>query len=742
MLAVKPELPWSNDSADAPAPALSRGDPGQRLERLLGASQDGYWERDLRTGQVWYSPGFLALFGLAGPELAGLPSDASARVHPDDLSHLRAAYDQALRKRAGFDFEVRFLNAARRWRWICGRVQVWLDGAGQPLCVGGVVSDVHRRKTVLRQLEQSRMALEDLVRERTARLEAALALAEQRRLEAERANATKTQFLAHMSHEVRTPLNGMLGLVELAGQAATDPAQQRFLQVAWQSGQALKQVIQDVLDYSRLDAGRMNMPRQAFDMAQALAEVMRGLMPLARQRDLLMMYDWQGDTTWVTGHESAIRQIVTNLLGNAIKFTPAGLVALLTTADRDATGQVNLAVQVIDTGPGISPAQQQRVFEAFEQGDDSLARSHGGTGLGLTIARGLAAAMGGHLHLDCPAQGGSIFTLHLRLAAAGPADRPADTVAAARASAHPGARPAAMPGTVWLVYQRQAPGDWLARRIERLGCPVVVHLGLNGAIAAARQQATALPALVLIGEPALHAGVGLAALRQALPQARMRLLIRPDWHDSASENEARRLDMLPLVAPLTPESLRALCPAPLTAAGQTAAPVCRGARVGSSVGARQGRRSRTARAGASPGPLPLPDAAAAPAPALRPGAQVLLVEDNAVNQMVAEAYLLALGLQVRLADSGAAALEACLAHPPALVLMDLQMPGMDGLETASRLLALQRQGRWPGAPIVALTAHAGLADRQACLAAGMSDVMTKPFTMDALRRQLAQWLAA
>lgn len=156
-----------------------------------------------------------------------------------------------------------------------------------------------------------------------------------------------------MSHEVRTPLNGMLGGVELAGQTATDPAQQRFLQVAWQSGQSLKQVIHDVLDYARRDAGRMDMACRPFDMAHALAEVMRSLMPLARQRDLVMMYDWQGSTTWVEGHESAIRQIVTNLLGNAIKFTPAGHVALLTTADSDATGRVNLVVKVMDTGPGI-----------------------------------------------------------------------------------------------------------------------------------------------------------------------------------------------------------------------------------------------------------------------------------------------------------------------------------------------------------------------------------------------------
>ena len=673
-----------------------------RLERMLAASQDGYWERDLRSGRIWYSDSFRALFGLAGPALTGRSSDVVARVHPDDLGHLRAAYDQALRSRGDFDFEVRFLDMAQRWRWIRGSGRVWLDAAGEPASIGGVVSDVHRRKTVLRQREQTRMALEALVRERTAGLQAALALAEQRRLEAERAHAAKTRFLAHMSHEVRTPLNGVLGLVELAQRTATDPAQQRYLQVARQSGQALQQVISDVLDHARLEAGRPILPQHPFDLADALADVMRGLMPLARQRDLVMMYDWEGDNTWVQGNESAIRQIVTNLLGNALKFTDSGQVTLHTRAEPGDGGSLRLAVQVQDTGPGIAPALRQRVFEAFEQGDNSLSRVHGGTGLGLTIARGLAAALGGSLHLDCPAEGGSIFTLKLCLPA-GPEPEPTPSVTGSP-RAGPDTRP---PDLVWLVYHRQAPADWLARRLQRLGWQVAVRVGVADALAHAQQPGGPWPDLVLLGEPVLTPDADLAALRRALPQVPMRVLIRPDWHDPVLEPLARSLDMRPLLAPLTPAALRAL---------------------GRSL---------------PPGPALGPAAAVSPlAAALRAGAQVLLVEDNAVNQMVAEACLQALGLQVSLADSGPAALAACVACPPALVLMDLQMPGMDGLETASRLLALQRQGRWPGAPIVALTAHAGPADLAACRAVGMSGVMSKPVSIDSLRQQLAQWLPA
>ena len=486
-------------------------------------------------------------------------------------------------------------------------------------------------------------------------------------------------------------------------------------------------MINDVLDFSRLEAGPRGLPSQPFDMARALADVMRSLMPLARRRDLVMMFDWEGDATWVQGNESAIRQIATNLLGNAIKFTEVGHVALHTLAQPDGPGRVSLAVQVADTGPGISPELRQRVFDAFEQGDDSLARRHGGTGLGLTIARSLADALGGSLHLACPAEGGCQFTLRLSLPLAVPASPVASTPALA---------PAPASRQVWLVYHRQAPGDWLARRLARQGWQVSVRVGLDAALALCRQADQPRPDLVLLGEPVLQPGVDLAALRRALPQVPMRLLIRPDWHDPDMESLARSQDMPLVIAPLTPDDLRSLGDAsPVPAAAGDATDATGGSPGPADPGLAAARA--VARPFAHDPALP----PAAPTP-LRPGAEVLLVEDNAVNQIVGEAYLQALGLRVRLADDGPAALAACLERAPALVLMDLQMPGMDGLEAAARLLALQRQGRWPGAPIVALTAHAGDADRDACLAAGMSGVMTKPFTIDGLQRQLAPWLAA
>jgi signal transduction histidine kinase/CheY-like chemotaxis protein len=662
----------------------------ERCERALAASRDGFWERNLRTDEAWYSPSFMQMFGFAPDSLSHARGQMRARVHPDDLAHFVSAYRTAIRLCGCFDYEVRLLDGAGHWRWVRGRGQVWSDAAGDPELLSGAVTDVHREKIALLALEEQSRRLEAQVHERTEHLADALTLAEDRRLDAERANAAKTQFLAHISHEIRTPLNGVLGLNELALRGATSDDQRRYLEQARASGQTLLQVISDVLDLSRIEAGRHDLRPKPFDLAHAMAGTLRTLMPLAGGRDLLLMFDFDGDAHWVDGDESALRQIVTNLLGNALKFTDSGQVALDVQAWKQGDGQVAITVQVSDTGPGIAPDRQAHVFEPFVQGDDGHA--HAGAGLGLAIAQRLTCAMDGTLGLHCPAHGGCVFTLGLRLPLAA-----APVTAAAASPATPAA------GLAWLVYPQQGAGDWLARRLTRLGWQCEVVLGVPAALQRAQQPGLPQPDLVLLAEPSLLPGLDLAPLRSLLPAATMRLLIRPDWHDPALETQARALQVLPLVAPLTPAQL---------------------AQIG-----------RSASGNAEPG-------LRRASPVLPVDVEVLLVEDNPVNQLVGQEFLKALGLRVRLATDGAEALVACTEHPPALVLMDLQMPGMDGLTATQHLHEMRRDGVWPGAPIVALTAHASPADQAACRAAGMSGMLTKPLSLDMLRQQLPRWLSA
>ncbi len=781
-----------------------------RYERAMAGSQDGYWERNLRSNVSWYSPSFRAMFGFAPDELPNDRNVVNARVHPDDIGRFLAAYEAAIAAIGSFSYEMRFLDQQGQWRWVRGRGRVWAGADGRAEIISGAVSDVHRERVAqdaLAQLTQrferavaaadealferqadsdtlylaprfaellgytpaelghsrarltalmhpddrerfeSRIAagiaergrwtvdyrmrrktgdyrwfhsraraqddgsggvlvtgviadiheqvmarealqrhqqhLEQLVQERTARLEAALALAEQQRAAADRASEAKSRFLAHMSHEIRTPLNGVLGLNELALRSAQSPAQRRHLELALQSGRSLLGIINDVLDFSRLDAGKLALVDTPFDLPGLLAQTLRAVMPTVRGKGLHVMFDHIGDITRVRGDPERLRQIATNLLGNAAKFTERGHLALVTTVRPTGPGRCEAVIEFRDTGPGMDAATQASVFDAFVQGDASLTRRHGGTGLGLSIARGLAEAMGGELTLASTVGAGSCFTLRLPLAVDGEVQpwRP-------------------VPGRAWLLYTRPMIGEWLVTRLARLGWHSVLVPGLAAAVAQAQRTPPGEhPELVVVAEHVLGESPDLAGLRAALPDARITLLVRPDWAQPEVELAARPLAITPSFMPLTPHDLLELLQ---PSAGRAALP-----------------------------------------PITRPGVlprRVMLVEDNPVNRLIGEQMLGALGLEVDSVDGGEAAIAACHTQPPDLMLLDVQMPGLDGHATCRRLRALQQTGALPPFAIVALTAHALESDRAASLAAGMDGFLTKPIVLEQLRAELLRWL--
>ena len=679
------DLPFFGDSATTDAARLAR------MERALIGSSDGFWERNLRTNVSWYSPSFRALFGFSAEELPNDRNAVNQRIHPDDLPSFLARYEEAIRTLGRFDYEARFRDRHDRWRWVRGRGRVWPGADGQPEMIAGAVTDITAEKEALLALEEQREQLEQQVQERTARLSAALAQAEQRHREADAANEAKSRFLAHMSHEIRTPLNGILGLTELALRVAQAPSLRRYLEVSLQSGQALLQLINSVLDFSRLEAGRLPLNDEPFDLSDAMAEALRAVVPLVRSKGLSMLYDYVGDVTWVRGDAARVRQILTNLIGNAAKFTEQGHVKLSAEVCRHRDGDTcSATLRVEDTGPGVDPAELARLFDAFEQGDSSTTRRHGGTGLGLSIARGLARAMGGEIVADAaPAGTGAVFTLTLPL----------------RMARDPRPLPAPPPGHAWLVYLRGTSTRLMTQRLARLGWTATSLSSVAQAVARATTlDAAERPDLVLVAEHVLsEPDVDLRALRLALPAARIALLIRADWHDPHFERIALELDMPLALLPLTPRDLTLLT---------------------------GGHR-----------PLEAPEGSA-PVPAVAALAPVLLVEDNEVNRLIGEEFLHAMGLPARAVDSGEAALAACLAEPPSLVLMDLQMPGMDGLEATRRLRALQHTGRLPPFPIIALTAHAMGSDEAESAAAGMDAFLSKPIMMATLRSELERWLPA
>ena len=538
---------------------------------------------------------------------------------------------------------------------------------------------------------RQRVELQRLVDERTARLEAALAEAERQRIQAEQANEAKSVFLAHMSHEIRTPLNGLLGLNELALREAQSTQQRRYLKLALQSGRSLLETLNSVLDFSRISADASPPKQEPFDLSEVLAASMSQVMPLARDAGLGVMYDYLGEPTRFIGDAQRLQQIAVNLLSNAVKFTRSGHIAMVIQVQADPTrpGWCQIEVGFSDTGSGMTAEVAARVFEPFVQGDDSLTRHHGGSGLGLSIARGLAESMQGKLTLETEPGAGARFRLHVALLA-DPAAEPL---------------PAPPSGHAWLVYTRPLPADWLARRLTRLGWSSELVLGLPEALVRARSTvAEDPPDLVVLAEAALNDADSLAPLRHRLPDSSITLLVRPDWNQPPIEAMARTHHMPLSFMPLTPAALHGMLrlrgPEPPTPESNFSVP----------------EDWRDA------------------------GAEVLIAEDNPVNQLIITDMVAALGLQARLARDGAAAVAACLDRPPQLVLMDLQMPGVDGLEATRQLRLLQDAGRLPTFPIVALTAHATPQDQAQCHAVGMQGFLTKPISLGQLRSELRRWL--
>ena len=660
----------------------------RRYHRALDAASEAHFERTTELEDFFVSDNFGQLLGHPSGTLSPDWRDFMARVHPDDRPQLEAEIARAWVTPGPWAASYRLRLADGGWRWFRGRGRTEPDVQGG-LRMSGMVGDVHQQELDRQELDEHRHRLRAMVAERTEELNVALAEAQMQREQAERASNAKSEFLAHMSHELRTPLNGLLGLTELALKAAEQPAQRRYLDVALASGRSLLQLINEVLDLSRLDAGGIELALQPFDLPELLAEVLRALMPAMRRgataRSVSMRFDWAGDVTQVLGDSARVRQVVTNLAANAIKFTARGHVVLTGELVADGAGRARAVVRVEDTGPGIEPALHEHIFEAFVQGDASLTRQHGGSGLGLAISRRLARAMGGDVTLERSSAAGSTFAFSwpVQIDADGP-----------RLASVP-------PGLAWLAHREADPGQWFARRLIRAGWRSEVLPSVAAVIARARAEPSALwPSVVVVAESALEVNPDFVALRTALPYAHIALLVRPDWSQPALERAALAQGAVPVVLPVTPRALIAM----LSATQRTP-----------------------------------PPGAVASGESIK-GARVLVVEDNAVNLMITEEFVRQLGHLPTGAADGAQAIAACEQQVPHLVLMDLQMPVMDGLESTRRLRALQAEGRLPHFPIVALTAHASDADRKLGTAAGMDDYLTKPILLDALRSAFERWI--
>ena len=514
----------------------------------------------------------------------------------------------------------------------------------------------------------------------------------------------KGQFLANMSHELRTPMNGIIGMSELALSTDLGEEPAEYIGAVRDSANSLLTIVNDVLDLSRLDAGGVTIEADPFQLEDSLRGALIATAPTAFAKGVDLICDVHPSVpAYVVGDGARLRQILVNLIGNAIKFTEKGHVSVSVTPGAVA-GEVS--IMVADTGIGVSPEKLETIFSEFTQAEESTARRFGGTGLGLPIARRLSEAMGGSLNVQSVVDQGSRFLLELPLRAA---SKPSQNGAAKGEGTADGG------GSVHVLCYSEVVRESIARHVRNLGCEPVQHSS-----ASCLERA--------LGEPR-----GTDGLRS--PQ---RIIFAPphsEWRQLEVEDVASRLAKHQWIVVSQARPQDGWRAAALRNAKLTLAPV-----VGSEL--RRAIESLDAQASSAFSADSAEDTGVHRKTAVHWRAsrplQVLLAEDNPINQAVATRLLSKWGHSVKVAENGRRAFEMRRAGAFDLVLMDMQMPVMDGVTATEKIREFESEQGVNPVPIFAMTANAGEHIRERCLSAGMDDFITKPIDMPLLFERMGK----
>ena len=635
-------------------------------------------------------------------------------LHPDDSPRVVPLWENAIKSGSDFEAEYRIQAADGSYRWHLGRALPRRNLRGEIIEWIAAATDIDDRKRVEDQLQQAHGALNARVSERTSQLAQANAhleaeVVERKRAEtealrarefAEAANRLKSEFLVNMSHEIRTPMNGIIGMTELLLETDLVPQQREYLHLVHTSAESLLSLINPVLDFAKIEAGRIQLECESFCLSGLLNDTLKAIALRAMEKGLELLLELDpGVPEMVVGDSVRLRQIITNLVGNAIKFTEKGSITTRISHAVGENGQACLRLQVIDTGIGIPKDKHEQIFKAFAQADGSITRRYGGTGLGLAIVSSLVRQMGGDIRLRSDPGEGSTFEI----------DLPVLTDSASRIvfDYPPPVEPMEYGGAPGTAFAARHPEAFAAVRI----LVVEGQAGSGGGVMEMLRALGTHPDVVSSGAEAIQqitrAQLAERPYRLVLADATMQDLSEIEFAEAiaaGSDPKSAGVRMAPVVFMYPGPGASANIPSitPPTSRARPDEPV----------------RDRTTRGTSPPAKTP------STGPATEQ-MRVLVAEDNPINQRVAESILLKRGHSVTIVNNGVEAVEAVRRELFDLILMDIQMPEMDGLEATRMIRSLG--GARARIPIVAMTAHAMKGDDEKCLAAGMDHYLSKPF---------------
>ncbi len=692
----------------------------QRYRSLVMASSQIVWLADAECRVTQDLPEWRAATGQSFEQMSGYGwMDA---IHPDDREHATDLWRWAVETKTVYENEHRLRMADGQYRSFATRCVPVLERDGSIREWMGTSTDITERKAAETLVKRAQEDLEARVKERTAQLTETNRILhqqviERKQIEAELAEARddavnsaklKSQFLANMSHEIRTPMNGVIGMTSLLLDTPLDGEQREFIETIRASGDSLLAIINDILDFSKIEAGKLDFEELDLDLQATVEGAIELLAEKASAKGLdLACHVLEDVPRQLRGDPGRLRQVLVNLIGNAIKFTPSGRVLVHVARLQETAEHAQLCLQVSDTGIGLSEDAQRHLFQAFVQADGSMTRKFGGTGLGLAISKQLVELMGGEIGVESTPGEGSTFWFTVKL--------PKQPILVADEEAG-GEPPTDFSGARTLVVGSSGTGEVLREQLGSWG--MTVHALTDGeeALKALQQAAAEERPYHFVLSDAQLPGMDGPVLAQTLKNhaelaaARVVILLAPGQRATFSVGDASDISAC-LHKPVRRSQLRDTFRTLLTAG--TPRP-------------RAVTKTRTA--------------TPCPRPAKGKGVRVLIAEDNQVNQKVVIKQLQKIGYKADAVANGAEALEAATTVAYDVILMDCQMPEMDGF-AATREIRRREAECGMHTPIIALTANALEGDRDRCLAAGMDDYLSKPVKIEALQALLEKWSA-